>query len=109
VFAALADFFKTNVSITNRDTKILVDRRDALSALLIWEGNKVPGANLLLVPGTLSTLERGGQLFDGRTQLSDFSPQIRILGFQFSDSRVHADAKVAKTALLRPDQIAPGR
>jgi hypothetical protein len=59
--------------------------------------------------GPLGGFERGAQLFDGRTQLSDFSPQIRIFGFQFSDSRVHADAKVAKTALLRPDQIAPGR
>lgn len=47
-----------------------------------------------------SGFERGGQPLDHLAQPGHFCPQLGILGFRFSDSRVHADANLATNRLI---------
>jgi hypothetical protein len=74
----------------------------------------VPCAERRRLPlaGPLRRVQRGGQLVDGRAQTvhrrvqtADLCSQICVLGFQFSKSRVHADAKLATKSRTRQDQF----
>jgi hypothetical protein len=56
---------------------------------------------------SLRSFQRGGQLLDSCAQTGDLRPQIRVLDFQFSQSRIHANAKLATNCSDAPRSIRP--
>ena len=88
------------------------------AGLLRLNRGTVPVAERRRLPlaGPLRRFQRGRQLFDGRTQTvhrrtqtADLRPQTRVFNFQLSNSRVHADAKLATKSPMRQEQFARRR